>query len=150
MAQDKVQRVSAIKNGTVIDHIPPEATFKVLQILNLTNESITVGNNLSSKKMGLKGLVKISNKILTKEELNKIAVIAPHASVCAIKDYKVKNKFQLKLPEILENIITCFNPKCITRKEEVPTKFYVMKKRPLKIRCHYCERIFKKSEILIK
>lgn len=150
MAQDKIKRVAAIKDGTVIDHIPSEATFKVLQILDLGNESITVGNNLSSKKMGLKGLVKISNKILTKEELNKIAIISPQATVSTIKDYKVENKFRVGVPEVLENILNCFNPKCITRNEEVPTKFYVIKKKPLKIRCHYCERIFKKSEILIK
>jgi len=150
MAVEKVKRVAAIQNGTVIDHIPPEATFKVLQILELGNESVTVGNNLSSKKMGLKGLVKISDKVLTKEQLNKIAVIAPHAAVCVIKDYKVKNKFQLDLPKTLENILSCFNPKCITRNEEVPTKFYIVKKRPLKIKCHYCERTFEKNEILIK
>ncbi len=150
MKEKKIKRVSAIQNGTVIDHIPAEATFKVLQILNLGNESITIGSNLSSKKMGLKGLVKISNKILTKEELNKMAVIAPHASVCVIKDYKVKNKFHVEIPKILENILKCFNPECITRNEEVPTKFYVVRKRPLKIRCHYCERTFEKDEILIK
>ncbi len=150
MTGKKVKRVAAIQNGTVIDHIPSEATFKVLQILDLGNKSITVGNNLSSKKMGLKGLVKINNKILTKEELNKIAIVSPQAIVSTIKEYEVKDKFCVELPEVLENVLNCFNPTCITRNEEVLTKFYVVGKRPLKIRCHYCERSFKKDEILIK
>ena len=149
MEKEKLKRVAAIKDGTVIDHISPEATFNVLRILDLGNESITVGNNLSSKKMGLKGLVKISDKILTKEELSKIAVIAPHATVCTIKSYKVKDKFPVELPELLVDILTCFNPQCITRNDDVPSKFYVIKKKPLKVRCHYCERTFEKDEILI-
>lgn len=150
MGEEKVQRVTAIKNGTVIDHIPPEATYKVLQILDLGNESVTIGNNLLSKKMGLKGLVKISDKLLTKEELNKIAVIAPQATVSTIKNYKVEDKFHLESPEVLENIIKCFNPKCITRNQDVPTRFHVIRRRPLKIKCHYCERTFEKDEILVK
>lgn len=150
MKEEKVKRVAAIQNGTVIDHIPSDATFKVLQILDLGNESVTVGNNLSSKKMGLKGLVKISDKVLTKEELNKIAVISPQVTVSTIKNYKVENKFKLELPKVFDNIIKCFNPRCITRNQKVPTKFYVIKKKPLKIKCYYCERTFEKDEILIK
>jgi len=150
MKEEKIKKVSAIENGTVIDHIPPDATFKVLQILDIGSESITVGNNLSSKKMGLKGIVKISSKILTKEELNKIAVVASQATVCRIRNYKIEDKFKVQLPDILENIIKCFNPRCITRNQDISTKFYVIKKKPLRIRCHYCERSFEADDILIK
>ena len=146
---EKLKRVAAIKYGTVIDHIPPESTFRVLHILNLGNESITVGNNLFSKKMGLKGLVKISDKILTREELSKIAIMAPAATVCTIADYEVKEKFKVELPEELNGILKCFNPQCVTRHETAPTRFYLLRKRPLRVKCHYCERAFGKDEILL-
>jgi len=141
--------VSAIKDGTVIDHIPSSATLKVVDILDLKGirSIISVATNLSSKTMGKKGIIKIGGKDLTKEEVDKIALIAPNATVNIIKDYDVKQKIKVALPSTINKIIKCSNPNCITNNEEVTTKFYVLNKNPLKIRCNYCERNMEKDDI---
>ena len=141
--------VSAIKEGTVIDHIPSKNTFKVAEILNLESHEniISIAANLSSKKMGKKGIVKVAGKSLTQEEADKIALIAPNATMNIIKDYEVKKKLKVAVPDKLENIIKCPNPNCITNNEKTGTKFYVVKKEPIKVKCHYCERVMEKDDI---
>lgn len=141
--------VAAIKEGTVIDHIPADATFKVAAILKLREDSnmVSIATNLNSKSLGKKGIVKVSSKNLTEEEVNKIAVVAPNATVNIIKEYKVKEKINVILQKVIENVIKCFNPVCITNNEAIATKFYVEKEDPLKVRCHYCERVMSKEDI---
>ena len=141
--------VSAIKEGTVIDHIPSNATLKVVDILDLKGirSIISVATNLSSKTMGKKGIIKIGGKDLTKEEVDKIALIAPNATVNIIKDYDVKQKIKVAIPSIINKIIRCSNPNCVTNNEKVTTKFYVLNKAPLKVKCHYCERNMDKEDI---
>src|SRR3989338_7361392 len=141
--------ISAIKDGTVIDHIPGNAAFNLLHILDIKgiNGVISIATNLASKRIGKKGIIKISDKSLTKEEIDKIAVIAPDATVNIIKDYGVKEKIKVAIPHIIDKIIKCSNPNCITNNEEVTTKFYVLGKEPLKVKCHYCERNMEKEEI---
>ena len=145
----KEQSVSKIKEGTVIDHIPSNATFKVVDILKLEGHRniISIGTNLHSNKMGKKGLVKIGGRSLTQEEVDKIALIAPNATVNIIKNYEVKKKLKVSVPNELENIIKCSNPNCITNNEKTTTKFYVLNKDPLKVRCNYCERDMDKEDI---
>ena len=147
----KELKISAIENGTVLDHIPAESTFKVADILKLRDykDTISIATNLSSPKIGKKGLVKVANKFLTQHEVNKISIVAPEATVNIIKNYNVKDKIKVKLPDTIENVIKCSNPVCITNNEEIPTKFYVTKKIPLKVKCHYCEREMLKEEIEI-
>ncbi len=144
-------KISAIDQGTVIDHIPTDATFKVAEILDLENHKgiVSIATNLSSKSIGKKGIVKVGGKNLTEEEVSKIAIVAPDATVNIIKDYYVKEKIKVKSPDIIDNVVKCSNPVCITNNEQVATKFYVVKKEPLKIRCHYCERIMGKEDIEI-
>jgi len=137
----KERTISAIKNGIVLDHLPSNKTPDIINILDLHEEEITIGKNFDSKKMGKKGLIKISDKMLTKEELNKIALIAPNATVSEIKDYELVNKFKLELPDKIDSL-ECFNPNCITRSQNLKTKFIVVNKSPIKLKCHYCERIF--------
>ena len=141
--------VSAIKEGTVIDHIPTDSTFKVAEILKLEGHRnmISIATNLHSKRMGKKGIVKVGGKSLTKEEVDKIALIAPNATVNIIQDYEVKKKLKVSVPDKLENIIKCSNPNCITNNEKTDTKFYVVKKDPIKVKCYYCERIMEKEDI---
>ncbi|MFH0868394.1 MAG: aspartate carbamoyltransferase regulatory subunit [Candidatus Woesearchaeota archaeon] len=143
--------VSAIKDGTVIDHIPNNVTLKVVDILDLKGirSIISIVTNLTSKTMGKKGIVKIGGKNLTKEEVDKIALIAPNATVNIIKDYDVKEKIKVAIPPIINKIIKCSNPNCITNNEKVTTKFYVLSKNPLRVRCHYCERNMNKEDILL-
>ena len=143
--------IRAIENGTVIDHIPTDATFKVVDILHLQsyNDEISIATNLESNKIGKKGIIKVAGKYLTEPEFNKISIVAPDATVNIIKNYNVKEKLKVKIPDFIENVITCSNPDCITNNEEVRTKFYINKKMPLKVRCHYCEREMAKDEIRI-
>ena len=143
--------ITAIKDGTVIDHIPSDAAFKVAEILDLEGIKgiISVATNLSSKAMGMKGIIKVSDKNLTKDEADKIAIIAPNATVNIIKNYEVKQKIRVEIPSIINRIIKCSNPNCITNNEKVATKFYILSKEPLKIRCHYCERNMDRGDILL-
>ncbi|HON53717.1 MAG TPA: aspartate carbamoyltransferase regulatory subunit, partial [Bacteroidales bacterium] len=108
--------VSALKNGTVIDHIPSKSLFKVISILKLENihSQMTFGTNLESKKLGSKAIIKISDKFFEQEEINKIAIIVPEAKLNIIKNYEVVEKMIVTLPETIVGITKCFNPKCIT------------------------------------
>ena len=144
-------KISAIDEGTVIDHIPTDATFKVVEILDLENHKgiVSIATNLQSKSIGKKGIVKVGGKSLTQDEVNKIAIVAPDATVNIIKKYDVKEKIKVKTPDVIDNVVKCSNPVCITNNEKIATKFYVVKKDPLKIKCHYCERNMGKEDIEI-
>lgn len=153
-AREEVKRelnISAIDEGTVIDHIPTDATFKVAEILDLENHKgiVSIATNLQSKSMGRKGIVKVGGKGLTQNEVNKIAIVAPDATVNIIKNYYVKEKIKVKTPDVIDNVVKCSNPVCITNNEQIATKFYAAKKDPLRIKCHYCERTMGKEDIEI-
>ena len=148
----KERRIPAIKDGTVIDHIPSRDTFRIIRILNPQEFKypINLALNLDSKKMGSKGVIKIDSRFLTQSEVNKIAILAPNATVSIIKNYKVIEKIQVKLPEELVRVLNCTNPVCITSKEIVVSKFKVLREEPLEVKCRYCERVYGKDEVEIK
>lgn len=143
--------VAAIKDGSVIDHIDSKSTLKVTEILNIQNEEqvVLVGMNLTSKFLGKKGIIKIEGKIIDQKEANKIALIAPNATVNIIKDYEVVKKFQIVVPEIIEGIVKCFNPNCISNYNNIKAKQHVVNKKPIKLQCHYCERIMSTKDIVL-
>jgi len=145
----KELKVSAIENGSVIDHIPPHRVFQVIKILNLSeyDGQLLIGTNLESRKMGKKGIIKINNKFFKSDEINKIALVAPTATLIVIKNFKVTEKKKVEIPDKIEKIVKCFNPNCITNNEDIPTQFTVMEKSELKLRCHYCEKITAKNNI---
>ncbi len=149
--KDKQLSVSAIKEGTVIDHIPASALFKVVSILNLdTLETmITIGNGLESSKLGHKGIIKLSKVFFEDYEINKIALVAPCAKLNIIKDYGVVEKRVVEIPDKIISIAKCVNPKCITNNEEVTTRFEVVSKTEVKLKCHYCEKITDQDNIEI-
>lgn len=136
-------KVSAIENGTVIDHIPPSSVFQVIKILKLkeTEDQILFGTNLDSHKMGKKGIIKVSNIFFKPNEINKIALVAPTATLIVIRDFNVVEKKKVQVPDKVDHIVRCFNPNCITNHETVTTKFTVIDKKNLKLKCHYCEKI---------
>ncbi|MCG8408105.1 MAG: aspartate carbamoyltransferase regulatory subunit, partial [Phycisphaerales bacterium] len=111
--------------------------------------TLIVATNLQSKTMGKKGIIKIEGKILNKDEVNKISVIAPHATMNVIENYEVKEKTEVEIPDQVKRIIKCSNPDCITNNEPVDTWFYVLEKEPLKIKCHYCEKHVHKKDVKI-
>lgn len=134
--------VSAIENGTVVDHIPAEKTFEVVNLLQLQDASalVTIGINLPSKKLDKKGIIKVANKFLTAEEISRLSVVAPNIVVNEIRDYEVVKKNLVETPDELHGIVKCNNPKCITNNEPMPTLFHVVDKKKGILRCHYCEK----------
>lgn len=149
MENKKEMVVSAIENGTVIDHIPTESVYQAIRILGLEKykDEVLIGNFLNSGKLGKKGIIKIKNKHFSVEEVSKIALVAPFATIIDIEDYKVVKKFNAEIPDHIENFVRCANPKCITNAEVVPTRFDVVDKENLKLRCHYCEKFTTKETI---
>jgi aspartate carbamoyltransferase regulatory subunit len=144
--------VVALENGTVIDHIPTDKLFQVVSILKLDNvdSQLTIGNNLYSSKLGKKGILKITDKFFDPKEINKIALIAPCAKLNVIKNYEVVDKKSLELPDEITEIVKCINPKCVTNNEPVKTRFQVVDKFDIAIKCCYCERVIKQEDIKIQ
>jgi len=145
----KELNVSAIENGTVIDHIPANSVFQVTNILGLDKISnqIMIGTNLESRKYGKKGIIKVSNKYFESEEINKIGLVAPSATLIVIKDYTVVYKSKVEIPDNINKIVKCINPNCITNHETIPTSFAVIDKEDLRLNCHYCEKTTKKENM---
>ena len=151
MKEPKQLSVSAIQNGTVIDHIPAKNLFKVIQILGLDKieHQITFGTNLESKKLGRKAIIKISEVFFEDKDINRIALVAPDAKLNIIKDYEVVEKRVVEVPETITGIARCMNPKCITNYEKVITKFKVVSKKTVSLKCHYCEKITNQQNLQI-
>ena len=138
--KDKRLSVSAIKEGTVIDHIPASVLFKVVSLLNLEklDTMITIGNSLGSEKLGKKGIIKLSKVFFQDNDINKIALVAPCAKLNIIRNFEVVEKRLVSIPDEIVGSIKCVNPKCITNNQDVTTRFEVVSKSDVKLKCHYC------------
>jgi aspartate carbamoyltransferase regulatory subunit len=149
--KDKILEVSAIKNGTVIDHIPANSLFKVISILGLDKicNKITFGTNLESQKLGQKAIIKLSDVFFLDKDINKIALVAPQAKLNIIKNYKVTEKKIVEVPDEIIGIVKCMNPQCITNEEKIITKYQVVSKKDVKLKCYYCEKITDQDNIVI-
>jgi aspartate carbamoyltransferase regulatory subunit len=149
---DKELRVSKIKDGTVIDHISGGYALDVVKILGITGHEsrvMTIAMNVPSKRFKVKDIVKIEGRALNSQEVNRIALVAPHASINIIRDYNVVEKLEVKLPKVIEAIIKCANPACISNSNEPATvRFYVESEEPLVLKCHYCGYILEKADVL--
>lgn len=142
--------VEKIKDGTVIDHIPAGAGLKVLSILKIgVNHSYRAAllMNVPSKKYGKKDIVKVAGKQLEEAEVNRIALVAPTATLNIIRNGEVIEKNKVRMPSVLVGVTECPNPKCITNHERTKSRFN--KERDDKFRCHYCEMIFKADELAV-
>lgn len=140
----KELNVSALVNGTVIDHIPAQALFKVINVLKLDNlgeNMITFGTNLDSKRLGKKAIIKISDVFFMDSDINKIALFAPHAVLNEIRNYEVVDKKTINMPEKISGIVKCQNPVCVTNNEKVKPRYDVVSIAPTRLRCDYCEKI---------
>lgn len=139
--------VAAIKDGTVIDHIPSEKLFAVVNLLHLERmkTAVTIGYNLESPVLGIKSIIKMANKFFTDEELNQLAVVCPNLTLCIIRDYEIVEKRTVCLPSELRGIVRCTNPKCITNNEPMLTHFHVDATQHLK--CHYCNTVIGLDEV---
>lgn len=136
--------VSALENGIVLDHIPADQVYRALDILNLKgmDNRITIGINLESGQLGRKGIIKIADRFFEDEELNRLALIAPNATVNVIRDFKVVEKKKLEMPERIEGLVRCKNPKCVTNHQPVKTIFTTVNTGgETALLCHYCEKM---------
>lgn len=151
MKEEKLMKVSAIKDGTVIDHIPSRNLFKVIHILGLDDidNPVTFGNNLESKRLGTKAIIKISDIFFEEEEINRIALVAPEAKLNIIRDYQVVEKKPVNVPDKVMGFVKCINPKCITNHEEITTRFDMVSKKEILLKCRYCEKIIDQDHIEI-
>jgi len=144
--------VSKIKDGTVIDHITGGHALDIVKILGITGHKqgvVTIAINVPSKKIGVKDMVKVEGRELKPEEVDKIALLAPHATINIIRAYKVVEKQRVKLPNIIHGIVKCANPSCISNSAEpIHPTFYVQSEEPLRIKCHYCGYIMEKEDML--
>jgi aspartate carbamoyltransferase regulatory subunit len=138
--------ISPIRNGTVIDHITAGEALNVLKIIGITGtttESISVATNVKSGKMVQKDIVKIENRELMKDEVNRIALIAPNASINIIRNYEVFEKKGVEIPCILVGVVRCPNPGCISNTNEpIDSKFEVLSKG---LHCLYCDWMITKD-----
>ena len=152
MAEEKELRVQKIREGTVIDHINAGNALSVLKILGITGREdnvVSIAMNVPSHKLGRKDIVKVEGRELDPDEVDKIALIAPRATINIIRDYVVVEKQKTRLPKIIQGIVKCANVTCISNSKE-PTEpmFFVEKEEPLRLRCYYCNRYLEKDDII--
>ncbi len=150
MSEKKELKVKSIKNGTVIDHIRQNRAANILSMLNLPDDEtpVMVAINVESSNMGKKDIIKIEGRELSEEEVDKLVLLAPQASINIIRDYEIVNKFNLQLTDEVIDVVKCSNPNCITNSNEpLHDKFYVQSKEPVLLRCHYCERTMDYEDI---
>ena len=135
----KERLVAAIEQGTVIDHIPASKTYQVASLLGLfdLNTPVTIGFNYPSQKVGKKGIIKVTDKFFTDDEISRLSVVAPNVILSIIHDYEVVEKKTVETPGEIKGIVKCNNPKCITNNEPMTTYFHVTNGQ---LTCHYCEK----------
>ena len=141
----EMRRVTAIRNGTVVDHIPAGHALQVIQMLriNMTRTTpVSLVMNVPSDKLGRKDVLKVEDRELNQEELDRLALIAPTASIAIIRNHAVAEKLKIELADDLINIASCSFSNCITKnaREPLPQRLRVISRDPLEVRCYYCGR----------
>lgn len=151
MSQEELL-VRRIKEGTVLDHVEAGRALRVLSALNITGQDgglVTVAMNVPSSKMGRKDIVKIGNRFLSPEESNRIALIAPRATVNIVQDYKVVEKRSVRLPQAFVNVFRCPVPTCISNSPEpIVPEILVLRANPPTLKCKYCGRLLYPEDVL--
>jgi len=144
--------VKKITDGTVIDHITPGFSLDVLKIIGITGrggEVVSVAMNVESKRQHYKDILKIQNRELKPGEADKIALIAPNATINIIRNYKVASKKPVELPSTIRGIMKCDNPSCISNsREPVEAQFSVDRREPIRLRCYFCGHIMEREDVL--
>ena len=134
--------IDKIKNGIVIDHIKAGQGIKIFNWLGLDKAPYTVAFviNATSKILGKKDVIKIDNNITINFDV--LGLIDPNITVNIIKDERIVRKEKLKLPEKVENVLICKNPRCITSTEKyIPHVFHLVNPELQTYRCEYCDEI---------
>lgn len=151
-ASEEELYIRKIKEGTVIDHITSGHALSVMRILGLTgkeNNVVSIAINVPSRQLGRKDIVKVEDKELSADELDKIALIAPKATINIIRNFVVVEKQNVRLPKIIRGIVQCDNPMCISNsREPIQTTFFLEVEDPLRLRCYYCNRIIDEEAMI--
>lgn len=145
MKEKRDLKIQAIENGTVIDHITAGQALNVLRILGISSAfraTISFVMNAPGAR-GKKDVVKIEGKELSVEELNRITLISPKATINIIRDYEVIQKNKVVLPPYVEGVVRCMNPNCISNSSEpIKSKFSVLESEDgVSLHCLYCEHV---------
>jgi aspartate carbamoyltransferase regulatory subunit len=152
MSDTRQLLVRRIKDGTVIDHIESGKALLVLRTLDITGKEgnvITVALNVPSSKHDKKDIIKVENKFLEKDETNKLALIAPHATINIIKEYRLVEKRKIQLPDSIIGVFKCPNLKCVTNSDEyIKPVINVIDKEKIVLRCKYCFRTLTINELV--
>ena len=145
------QQVSALRHGTVVDHLNAGMALKALQALGFpsTNAAL-LGIQLESRKLGRKDIMKLDGVELTPADVARIAVFGPQATVSWIREYKVVRKMQVTLPDVIAGTLVCPNPNCVSVHERIESRFDVEVHHPIRVRCRYCERRITEDEIVVR
>ncbi|MHC4957771.1 MAG: aspartate carbamoyltransferase regulatory subunit [Planctomycetota bacterium] len=139
--------VSALENGTVIDHLRGGTALQALRALALPHDArVTVGINLRSGRQATKDIIKISDYELSSEEAAKVALISPDATLSIIRDFKVAEKHGLVTPVRFRGLVRCPNRNCIIRVENRAGSWMVTDTDPVIARCEYCDHSVKASD----
>jgi len=148
--QNHEQKVSSLREGTVIDHLSPGMALKALEFLGIpVHHAALLGINLRSTKFGRKDILKLESVVLTPDQVRRLAIFGSEVTVATIKDFEVVDKVSVDLPEQFSGILRCPNPSCITNHDRLETRFNVEAHAPdTTLRCHYCERRIAKDEFV--
>lgn len=141
---EKEMRVRRIEHGTVIDHITAGQALNVLRILGVSGTSsavVSVAMNVPSGTIGSKDIVKVEDRELEEEEVDRISLIAPNATINIIRDFEVVEKYIVDLPERLDGVVKCANPNCISNANEPVISKFMVNKKPVELRCIYCDHV---------
>jgi len=141
---EKEMRVRRIEHGTVIDHITAGQALNVLRILGVsgtTSAVVSVAMNVPSGAIGSKDIVKVEDRELKEEEVDRISLIAPNATINIIRDFEVIEKYRVDLPEKLIGVVKCANPNCISNTNEPVISRFIVNKKPVELRCIYCDHV---------
>ncbi|MFW9769575.1 MAG: aspartate carbamoyltransferase regulatory subunit [Candidatus Thorarchaeota archaeon] len=150
---DENIRIVKIHDGTVIDHIRAGKALEVLKILGITGEYgnvVTLAMNISSSKIDKKDIVKVEHRFLEEEEVARIALVAPEATINLIEDFKIIKKTRVELPDTITDVIECTNQRCVTNKEREPiqSKYEVISRKPIQLKCLYCWTLVEEQDII--
>ena len=149
--QESELMVRRIKEGTVIDHIDEGKGLQVLAALQIDGRDgslITIALNVPSGKFKKKDIIKVENRFLADDDTNKLAVIAPKATINIIKNFKLVEKRRVALPNEIDRIFRCSNPDCITNSQErIESIMDVIDKEGRVLKCRYCGRVLDVNQL---
>ncbi len=139
--------INSISRGIVIDHIQPGLGYEIFKILKLDTANYTVAliMNAQSGKLGKKDMIKIENVV--DFDLASIGIIDPQVTVNIIEDEVIVRKIRIEIPEKVEGLLTCTNPRCITTSERnVTSVFSLVDKDKVLYKCDYCDHLYNVEE----